>query len=169
MRKWVVILPCILVSAALAFIQSDIGRAALFLAGVCPAIIITLEDVKHLSFPVGHLMLGFALMGITYASFMPDELVPAIVGCIGEGGILLALSLTMKVLKKEPLGTGDILFAFYCGFATRELFLTHLVASIALNGVIAVLLLLFKRATMKTPIPYTIGFTISLILMLLSM
>jgi len=114
-------------------------------------LLITVTDLEHrLIFNI--VMLPAILLALVAAFFTPDLAWPiAIVG----GALGFVLSYVAALVSRGGLGSGDVILAAFLGLILGfPYILLSLFFGVFLGGVVAFLLLITRRAGLKTFIPY---------------
>jgi len=130
---------------------------ALFFA--VPLLIILLVDAWTRLIHTNIIMLGTAL-GILFAATDGfSDLAKSVIGLLIGLGIFVGFFVLARVIYKSvkvvPFGLGDVYLAAMIGAMVRwPLVINSLILGIFLAGLIGVLLLVSKRASRKTAIPY---------------
>jgi len=117
----------------------------------CLFIIIMVVDLEHqlILNKVTYPAMGVALL----INVFSDE--PGIVHAAIGGGIGLGLFLLVALLSRGGMGWGDVKMAALIGLVTGyPLIFVALVVAIILGGLVAVMLLLFKKKSRKEGIPF---------------
>jgi leader peptidase (prepilin peptidase)/N-methyltransferase len=130
---------------------------ALFFA--VPLLIILLVDAWTRMIHTNIIFLGTAL-GILFAATdgfndLAKSVIGLLIGLAIFVGFFVLARMIYKSVKVVPFGLGDVYLAAMIGAMVRwPLVLSSLILGIFLAGVIGVLLLVSKRASRKTAIPY---------------
>ena len=159
LRNGVVVVVTVAVFAAIVLTGTHIALVPAYLAFSAAMILLTLTDLDTLLIPnrilwpatwVGAVLLLIgALIAGEWSSFVRG----------GAGGaIYFAVMFVLALIAAGALGFGDVKLAFVIGLFTGFLGWGHLVVAslgaFVLGGVIAVVLLVFRRASRKDAIPF---------------
>jgi leader peptidase (prepilin peptidase)/N-methyltransferase len=128
---------------------------AVRLAFACALIVLFAIDLEHQILPDRITLPGIGL-GFACSLFLPPGPVMSLAGIVAGGGILWAIAEAWFRLRKiEAMGFGDVkMLAMIGAVLGLRLVLLTFVLSTLLGGLVAVVLVATRRASMATAVPY---------------
>jgi leader peptidase (prepilin peptidase)/N-methyltransferase len=142
------------ISAVLAVAVGPTGLLPVYLLAAVPGLLLAVIDLRCLRLPdrlVGALVV---LGAVPSALLRPERTGPALVA----GGVVLTAYLALALLPRGGLGLGDVKLAaalgLILGFGGWPAVVTGLVAAHLINGVVAVFLLIGRRAGRRHALPF---------------
>jgi len=134
------------------------GPSALFavrLAFGCALLVLFAIDLEHQILPDVITLPGIAV-GLVCSVLLPPGPLMSVLGIVAGGGILwLIAEVWFRVRRVEAMGFGDVkMLAMVGAFLGVKLVGLVFVLSSIVGGVVAVVLLAFRRADMATKVPF---------------
>lgn len=133
--------------------------AAAYLVAAAAGVILTVIDLRTHRLPnlvvVPALVLTVALLAASCLCGAPWD---ALVRAVAAGAVLFALFLVLRILGRGAMGGGDVklaaLVGVLLGWIGWSAVLLGVLAAFLLGGVVAATLLVTRRATRSTRIPF---------------
>ncbi|MBI1874260.1 MAG: prepilin peptidase [Acidobacteria bacterium] len=121
----------------------------------CAMIVLFVIDLQHRILPNVITLPGVAV-GFAFSVFTEPGWVASLVGVLGGGGVLLAVSeIYLRVRGEEGLGMGDVKMLGMIGaFLGWKLMLLTLVLSSFLGSVVGVAMIVAKKGDLKYALPF---------------
>jgi leader peptidase (prepilin peptidase)/N-methyltransferase len=112
-------------------------------------------DLEHQLLPNAITLPGI-VAGIVFSLILPPGLVDSLIGAIAGGGVLWLIGEAWSRLRKmEAMGFGDVkMLAMVGAFLGWKMVIVTFVLSSIVGGLFAVILLLARRTTWTSAIPY---------------
>jgi leader peptidase (prepilin peptidase) / N-methyltransferase len=121
----------------------------------CAMVVLFAIDLEHQILPDAVTLPGI-VAGLVFAFFLPPGIVSALLGALAGGGILFLIGEVWSRLRHvEAMGFGDVkMLAMVGAFLGLELVILTFVLSSFLGGIAGGVLILSRRGTMASKLPF---------------
>jgi leader peptidase (prepilin peptidase)/N-methyltransferase len=121
----------------------------------CAMVVLFAIDFEHQILPDAVTLPGI-VAGLVFAFFLPPGIVSALLGALAGGGILFLIGEVWSRLRHvEAMGFGDVkMLAMVGAFLGLELVILTFVLSSLLGGIAGSVLILSRRGTMASKLPF---------------